>query len=246
MNDPVTFLSGVGEQRKKQFELIGIKTVGDLIHANPVSLLSIRGCQSLVDTAKIYIKAKESSQKSNSDISNNNNNNTIENNKKVTIGPKTIQNNSNTNNNINTNDKKILENSNNEELVDKKEKEFKYMISNHSWWGKKIELPRISKGRLIFQDAIIYELNINPKQNRISFLCSWIIQKEKQRQEKICNKTFSPHLIYHVNPNLPNLTIDMNEHDYENFPFKSLLTNILDEIELMKLTTEFDKLNKNE
>lgn len=264
MNDPVNCLSGIGKEKTKQLNAYNINTVGDLINAKPIP---ITGFSSMVTKAKQHVESKQKisnvfQTKSKDEekeiqitgsfvnklkIENNENQSKYDNKKENRIESGNVGIEIRNDNGIRNGVENGIRNINGdgieiEKKENKEEEKFKYITEHHSWFELQIELPRISKsGKFEFKNAIIHELCINPKVNRVSFVCSWISVKENKRQEKICSKSYSPQFIFHINPNLPTLTINISKEELKELPFKSLLTNVLDEIELMKLSYEFDK-----
>jgi hypothetical protein len=115
----------------------------------------------------------------------------------------------------------------------KEEEENKYLITDHSWWEMKVLIPQTDtkghQGQTTLKEAIIYELSVEPH-NRISFVCSWVIQSnrdESESVEKLCTMTYSPQLIFYFNLDLPPLVISMREQDYKLLPNHQVLTNVL-------------------
>jgi hypothetical protein len=43
------------------------------------------------------------------------------------------------------------------------------------------------------KEAITYDLSLEPC-NRVAFICSWVVPKDKEDQEKICTMTYSPEI----------------------------------------------------
>lgn len=127
--------------------------------------------------------------------------------------------------------------------VSEEENEFVYLIENHTWWELQINLPRSCRAKDLDDDemrqdyflrpAIIYDLSVDPN-NRISFVCCWIVEDNLKKTESLCTMTYSPQLLLHFNLDLPDLKISLRPEDLKNLPSQNALSNTLWEINLMK------------
>lgn len=124
----------------------------------------------------------------------------------------------------------------NDNIPKTEEEELKYLITDHSWWEMKVLIPRMLAGEHEFQsemkEAIIYELSIDPD-NRIAFVCSWIVDVEQEKREKLCSMTYSPSFIYYFNLDLPPLAISLRQADLDKLQNKNVLQNVLLETNFM-------------
>lgn len=112
-----------------------------------------------------------------------------------------------------------------------------YLIESHSWYEMKVLLARPdgpeADQKVGLREAIIYELSLEPNQ-RVSFVCSWVVTQGEKQEEVICTMTYSPQFILFFNSDMPKLEVSLTPTDYETLPLKHVLENVLEEVKLMQ------------
>lgn len=102
--------------------------------------------------------------------------------------------------------------------------ELQYMFESHSWYEQKVNLPY---QKTLFK-FIIYDLNLEPTE-RVSLICQSMLN-----DDQVVSVSFSPQLIFHFNPTLEKLTVDIKPEDFEKISSrKHVLKNTIDEIDTM-------------
>jgi hypothetical protein len=107
-------------------------------------------------------------------------------------------------------------------------------MQDHSWWEQKVLLPKsVGSGEVDVREAIVYELSVEPF-NRVSFICTWVEVEGGSRSERLCSMTYSPQVLLHFNPHLPQLKVSMHPDDHASLPNRHTLDNVLWETRLMR------------
>jgi hypothetical protein len=109
------------------------------------------------------------------------------------------------------------------------ETHFRALMDSHSWWEQRVVILDPVEPKTL-RNAVIYELTIEPG-DRIAFICEWCTE---DGSNDICNMTYSPQLILHLNPNLPELTCKINPNDWANMTNANVLQNVLWETNTMR------------
>ena len=115
------------------------------------------------------------------------------------------------------------------EITKPQEPQFRALIEAHSWLEKLVLIPDPIEPKKL-RKAIIYELTIEPG-DRIAFICEWCTE---DGSNDVCNMTYSPQLILHLNPSLPELMCKINPDDWNNMSNSNVLQNVLWETNTMR------------
>lgn len=94
----------------------------------------------------------------------------------------------------------------------------RYLITDHTWYDRVVRVPHPESipNETKYQQAIVYEILVDPNQ-RVSLNCEWL------ENETECNFSYSPVLIRHCNPELPELCCDISLQDKQIIPFHALV-----------------------
>jgi len=114
-----------------------------------------------------------------------------------------------------------------EEKQNEEEKEDHYVITNHSWYQETIRIPHPETQQM--QNAVIWEMVLLPSWSVVGLLCSML-----ETEDEVLETPLTAPFIFHFNPNLPSLTIQMIPADYASLPNRTALEAILREVELMR------------
>jgi hypothetical protein len=104
-----------------------------------------------------------------------------------------------------------------------------YIISDHSWYEQVVQIPHIETRHL--QSAVIYEIVLLPSQpwSTVGMLCSWC-----QDDADLFEIPLSPMFIFHFNPQLPPLDVQLRPADFQSLSNRVVLENVLKEVDLMR------------
>ena len=103
----------------------------------------------------------------------------------------------------------------------KEEKELdyeQYYTIKHTWYEECARIVDIDCQET--KDIVISELHFDPNQ-RITFLCSWI-----ENGTVLCERSYSPHYLRILSPNLPLLELEFSTLDMEVINMQSLIKTV--------------------
>jgi hypothetical protein len=105
--------------------------------------------------------------------------------------------------------------------------ETKFLIDTHSWADELVNVPDPVVPHKLLK-AVVYELCVEPG-DRVVFLCEWFSEDDSQ-----CIMSYSPQLIFYLNPHLPELTCEVDPDDWSKMPKTHILQNVLWETNSMR------------
>ncbi len=238
-NHSISEMAGIGPKRQQCLMNYGIHTIGDLAEAKSSDVTELPTTQ-----MNRYILSAQKLLNSHNETTNTQKPTNLT---TFTIGPQTLHKLSNLSQNVTHETKNnISEDVSSSPPVNQEPEQFlnknieidnntdlSYMSEHHNWWQQVVGIPRTNKHGIIeFKQALIHELCIDPKFNRISFLCSW---KSNHGNKTICcSKTYSPQFLIFFN-DLPCLEVYINESDFQKVNENKLLENVVSEIMFMKM-----------
>ncbi len=109
------------------------------------------------------------------------------------------------------------------------ETQFRALIESHSWLEQLVVIPDPLEPKTL-RKAVVYELTIEPG-DRIAFICEWCTE---DGSNDICNMTYSPQLILHLNPSLPELNCNIDPNDWSKMSNANVLQNVIWETNTMR------------
>ncbi len=110
---------------------------------------------------------------------------------------------------------------------DAEAKTFKWLLVDHSWYEKRVDV--IYEGRR--REAIVYDLSVEPCE-RVAVVCSWVLENGE-----VCTSSFSLPFVAALNGHLPLFKLKVHPHDAKEWKNYHTLENSIEEANTL-LNTE--------